>query len=479
MKLSKEFYGDNKPLEWQEKFVEIFDKHGSAIAHAEAGSGKTFAAIQAYRLQCMKEKRLLNTIIYTPLITLRNWKEEFLKFSKIKEKDIVIVTGTKAKKLKALDSGSPKIYITNYETVISKEAEAALSEMEFDFAIFDEMHYCKTHNSKRSKSILRLTESIPHKIQLTGTPLLNNAADLYMQYRIFDGGETFGKSFYTFRSMYMEDQNAHFAHLQNHFPKWVTKKSMYEVLHAKMYAKGIRVLKKDCLSLPPLVKQSLLVPMSSEQKKHYKHMKRDFITFIEDNNETKAVVATVAATKALRLMQICSGHMIDEEGGTIDLGMTPKYKACKDKLEQILQQVGSQVILWCSFKHDYVTLAKMCKELNEPYSMITGAMSSTQKFDDIELFNTAKTRIMIANRRAGGIGINLVGANYSIVWSRNFSLGEEIQSEARNYRRGSERHESITKYDLVCEDSIEQHVMESLQGKKDLSKNVIDLVKAL
>lgn len=85
--------------------------------------------------------------------------------------------------------------------------------------------------------------------------------------------------------------------------------------------------------------------------------------------------------------------------------------------------------------------------------------------------------VAICNRRAGGVGVNLVAASHSIVYSRNFSLEEELQSEARNYRSGSERHESIVKIDLAVKDSIDEEVMLALKNKEQVSTQVLDMVK--
>jgi len=137
-----------------------------------------------------------------------------------------------------------------------------------------------------------------------------------------------------------------------------------------------------------------------------------------------------------------------------------------------------KVILWCSFIHNYKQLARLCKELDIEYGMITGGQSIDEKNEDIKRFRAdPNCRVIIANRRAGGIGINLVEASYSIVFSRNFNLGDELQSEARNHRGGSEVHEKIVKIDLVGENTIDEHVLQALQCKQDLSKTIIDYLE--
>ena len=80
---------------------------------------------------------------------------------------------------------------------------------------------------------------------------------------------------------------------------------------------------------------------------------------------------------------------------------------------------------------------------------------------------------MIANQTAGGIGINLTAASYSIFYSRNFSLEADLQAEARNYRGGSEVHKKITRIDLVAADSIDSLVVEALAKKENISEQIL------
>jgi SNF2 family DNA or RNA helicase len=105
-------------------------------------------------------------------------------------------------------------------------------------------------------------------------------------------------------------------------------------------------------------------------------------------------------------------------------------------------------------------------------------MSVKEKQESMDRFQKDNDcRVMIANRKAGGIGVNLTAASYSIVYSRNFSLSDELQSEARNFRSGSEIHEKITKIDLAAKDTIDIRVLESLSNKEFTSEQIIGWFK--
>lgn len=87
------------------------------------------------------------------------------------------------------------------------------------------------------------------------------------------------------------------------------------------------------------------------------------------------------------------------------------------------------------------------------------------------------TRFMIAHPGSGGVGVNLYEASYSIYYSKNFNLEYDLQSEARNYRKGSEMHEKITRIDLVCPGTIDERITEALEGKYNMAEYLLNITK--
>ena len=459
----------------------------------DMGAGKTHSATLIIRDKCTQEKRLVRTLILSPLVTLINWAEEIEMHSYIPKHNVHVLSkgGSKGKvnaftkfamnpETMAMNRG--QIFITNYESMNSEMLHKFMMEWRPELIILDESHMVKNPKAKRSKAVIKLCDVAKNRVIMTGTPLLNNVSDIFNQFRAMDLGMTYGKNYHVFMSKYMEDENAGFKGKKQYFPKLVPRHDMFDELSTKMYTKCHRVLKKDVMKdLPPLIRTTRLVELSPEQRKHYKQMERDFITFIEEKEgagESKAVVAQLAVTKALRLQQICAGYVTTEDGEEITLDKNPRLDATRDLLQEIVKDNGHSCILWCSFKHNYGTLGKLCDSLGIAHGFINGQQNLEQKQEAMNEFNTGKTKVIIANRRAGGIGINLVAASYSIVFSRNFSLGEELQSEARNYRGGSQIHEQIVKIDLAAKDTIDEQVMEALTNKNDISKKVVDLIRS-
>jgi SNF2 family DNA or RNA helicase len=141
-------------------------------------------------------------------------------------------------------------------------------------------------------------------------------------------------------------------------------------------------------------------------------------------------------------------------------------------LEDITGQ--HKVIVWSMFHEDHEIVRGICKKLEIKFSELTGLV--TNKQEQIDAFQKDESvRVMVASQAAGGTGVNLTAASYMIYFSRGYSLEHDMQSEARAYRGGSEKHKSITRIDLVAEKTLDIAVLKALQSKKDLSKDILQL----
>lgn len=446
----------------------------------EMGAGKTATAINILRMKYNKHKTVLPTLVICPPIVIENWRREFLAHSNLKEYQVKTLIGSGGKRLDLFSHSSKssreraKVFITNYEvfSVASmKPLYDALLEWGPKCIVFDESHRCKDFKAKRTKKAIEIADRAQFKYILTGTPVLNSLMDVFTQFRIMDGGKTFGKNFFSFRGKYFYDVNMGMPR-SKHFPCWRPRRGALGEIREKIGASSMRVTKDECLDLPPLVKKTIQVPMTTQQQKLYDTMKKDFIAFIND----KACVAELAITKALRLQQIVTGFVPVEEGQGKRINMkikdNPRMQALKELLADLT--VGNKVIVWCVFKENYNDIREVCEVLKVDYVECHGSVSQADKQKAVDKFNTdKKCKVFFGHPGSAGIGLNLVSASHSIFYSRSFSLEYDLQAEARNYRGGSEIHEKITRIDLVTPGTIDELVMKALASKEQLSYDVL------
>lgn len=441
----------------------------------DPGCGKTLTTITILREKFNEQKKLIPTLVLAPVIVLKNWKDEWLKFSKVPEQRILVLSGSTKKRIEQLRGAMDKfngnfIAITNYEAVIREDFRQALLECNFACVVLDESHRIKNPSSKRTKSTILLSDRAKYKYLLTGTPILNDPMDIFSQFRALDGGKSFGSSFFKFRATYFEDKNKGMPS-QRYFPNWKPKKTSYEKFNEIIRRSSLRAVKEECLDLPPLVKKVIKVDLSPEQKKHYEEMKKYFVSMLND----EAIVAQIAITKMLRMSQITTGVLKTEENEYI-LKKTPREAALKELLEDITP--NHKVLVWAVFRGNYEIIKRVCNELKISYVEAHGSISNNAKYNAVDTFNNdEKCRVFIGHPGALGIGINLIAASYSIYYSRNHSLEQDLQSEARNYRGGSEIHKKITRIDLVAEDTIDEAILEALDKKLDNAEKILNYVK--
>lgn len=482
-------------LEGISSFAEFFDP----------GTGKTRTTIDILRHRMNAEKRVFRTLILCPPIVIKNWKDEWHKYSKIAFDKVILLTGSGRDRIaKILKYGWQdgkavgRIFVTNYEALLMNDLFEELKRWAPEAVIADESHKIKDLTAKRTKRLVELgsdewsyrknngkqekTLKRPaprHKFILTGTPVLNSPMDIFSQFLFLDGGRTFGQNFYAFRATYFRDLNAGMPKAK-YFPDWQPIPERLDDMAAKIAKVAMSAKKSECLDLPPFVVKRLGVGMTVKQAKMYQEMKNDFLTFMETaGQDPSPVVAQLAITKALRLMQITSGFARDVEGTDHPLADTPKLEALKELLEDLTPH--HKVIVWAVWRENYEQIRSLCESLGVRYVEVTGDTPAGKRFENVEAFNTDPgVRVFIGHPGSGGIGINLVASDISIFYSRTFSLEHSLQAEARNYRGGSERHTSVTRIDLVCENTIDELVQEKLGEKIEIGRAVLkDLASEL
>lgn len=430
----------------------------------DPGTGKSATIINILRQKYQKHGRILKTLILCPTVVCENWKREWKKFSKVPDDQVAVLLGSGDSRVLQVKSGKANILVTNYQALLMPSLVSALQTWGPNAIVADESHRIKTPGAKTTKAAISLASQAEYRYILTGTPILKSLMDFYSQFKFLDGGETFGKNFSYFKNNYFYDANAA-APSHVTWPDWRVRPNAVKEIQSKVFVKASYAQKSECLDLPPLVKKRIFVELSSKQKKAYKEMEKEFVTVVND----QAVFAQIALTMGLRLMQIVSGFVMSE-AGAISFEDNPRADALREILEEIAPY--HKVIVWACFKEDYATIRRVCDALGLPYVELHG--ETKDRGLSMEEFQTNDSvRVLIGNQGAGGIGVNLTAASYAIYFSRNFSLEHDIQSEARNYRGGSEVHTSITRIDLVAQDTIDEKVLDALDAKQTISDQVL------
>jgi SNF2 family DNA or RNA helicase len=437
----------------------------------EMGTGKTATAVNMARLQY--DGRVKKTLIVAPKAVLPNWKKEYLLHSELRPQDISVLNQqsnhTKHKKIQNQIAKEPNhVFVINHAGIINKDILQTLLKWGPEIVVFDESHRLKSHTTKQSKNSYQLAKCANHIYLLTGSPIINSIEDIWMQFKIFEANymeKTFGHKIGDFRAHFMTPVKF------EHFVKWVprNKKKIKEVGEF-MDPWVSKVKKEECLDLPPLTKQIRYCELKGDQKKAYKEMRDEFISYVKHpGEEDKAIVATLALTKALRLQQIISGHATTDNGEIHTFEDNSRLKVLEETLEEILAQ-GSKAVVWAHFKHDQNSIIQMLEANGIEHLVYTG-----ERKDDLTAFQQNLKNVIVGSQKSLGTGVDgLQVAPYSIYYSRSYSLEDDLQSEARTYRKGSEVHDKVTRIDIVAKDTIDEKILEALKNKQNIADLILD-----
>ena len=494
-----------KPWGFQQKIIDnvVSNRLTHRALFLDMGCGKTKITVEILRAKCIERGRQLKTLIICPLVVVNNWKRELLMHSYIKEEVIQLIDGctrkgkkplknpSKKLRLEQLQNVAAKVFVLNTDNVSNVELWNEILNLGIEFLVVDESHKFKNHLGKRTKALHKLSTKCRYKYILTGSPILQSALDLHAQFYILDP-KILGENFYSFRSQYFYDTNAHMpAHV--HFPNFVPKDDTYfkkmgfnkkqsmQNLSKIIYRHADRVMKDDVLDLPDRVYQTLEVPMHKEQARIYKDMRDDLIAFI-DNPKLESVFeglrleefaqecdlpemmrADLVIVKTLRLQQLICGIFTNTEGVVYEIPNN-RIKVLKELLEELVANPLNKIIIWSVFVPTYKTIANVCEELGIKYVMITGQQSAQEKNDAEYAFqNDAAVQAMVSNPASGGVGLNLTAANYEIDFSRGFNLEHWLQKDARAHRGGQLR--KTTSIALVTPDTIDSKIVVRLNEK--------------
>ena len=327
----------------------------------------------------------------------------------------------------------------------------------------DESTTIKTPTAKRTKNILKIGNLAKYRRILTGSPVTKSPLDLYSQCEFLDPYHLGHQSYYSFRARYanMIDRNFGGRRVQI-----VGSYRRLPELTAKLEKFSYRVLKEDCLDLPPKVFTKRIVELTDEQKKVYAQMKRMAIAELDGK-----VMSTVnVMTQLMRLHQVTCGHFKAD-----DQTVKPVKNNRITALLELLEETDGKVIIWANYREDIKNIVRSLKKAYGEASTVEyhGGVDSTLRQDNIALFQqkNGPTRYFVGNPSTGGYGITLTAANTVIYYSNSYDLEKRLQSEDRAHRIGQTG--SVTYIDLVAEKTIDDRIIKSLRNKIDIANEIM------
>ena len=326
----------------------------------------------------------------------------------------------------------------------------------------DESTTIKTPTAKRTKSIISLGKYAKYRRIMTGSPVTKNPLDLYSQCEFLDPYLLDFTSYYAFRNRYAEMKT---MHLRGRSIQVVDEFKNLEELSNTVKKFSERILKEDCLDLPPKNWIKRHITLSKEQKKAYEQMKKAAMAVLNG----KVTTTMTVLTQLMRLHQITCGHFTADDGST---QLIPNNRITE--LMNILEETEGKAIIWANYQKDMTQILNNINKEYGPGSVVDyyGLTPQEDRQDNIRKFQSApKCRFLVGTPSTGGYGITLTAANTVIYYSNGYDLEKRLQSEDRAHRIGQKK--TVTYVDLICEDTVDEKIVKALRDKINIASEVL------
>lgn len=426
-------FGDLKLLPFQTVGVKFIDQtNGKALVADEMGLGKTVQVLAWIRLH----PEVRPAIIVVPASLKTNWFRESTKW--LDDEDIYIVNS------KSFETGH-SIYIINYD-ILSKHIDNIIN-LDPKILVLDESHYIKNVKAQRTKAVIKISENIPHRILLTGTPILNRPAELFQQLNIID--PLTYNNFFKYGSRYCGAYRTQYG--------WdFSGASNKEELNEKLKSLMIRRKKDQVLTELP-AKRRTIIPLPISNSAEYRKASLGFLKYLE---EVYGKDKRAAAEKAEELVRYEELKQLSVKGK-----MSSIYNWIDDFLE-----TGEKLVI---FAHHTEIIEQIVNKYSYVAVKLTGSMNTEDRQESIDKFmNQDNIKLFVGNIRAAGVGITLTASSNVAFIELPWTPSELVQAEDRVHRIG--QRDSVNVYYLVAEETVEVDVATILTEKAEVIDKIID-----
>jgi hypothetical protein len=406
--------------------------------------------------------------------------------------------------------------ITNYDFIRSEERLEDLMEYADGqtMLVLDESSAIKNATAIQTKAVLKLRKKCARVLELNGTPIANAPLDLFSQANIMDPRILDCKSQFIFKIRY--------AIMGGWQGKQILQWKNMDDLKRRIAPYVLRRVKEECLDLPEKLPSVIITaPMTPTTWKHYKAMRDDMVTWL---NQATVSVAQQTIVKALRLTQMTSGFLggieqaikpqdVSQDArpdwlpvfGEPDPEIVPSEEVVgtvqeigREKLDTFLawyklkleNEPKAKVLVWCRFRPE---LARLIEEIKKVHpQVITGQVVGGQKPNErqyaLRLLDPRTSPndapVLVAGTPStGSMGLDFTAAHIVVYMSNDYNLKTRLQSEDRNHRPG-QRHD-VSYFDIVAvgpagQRTIDHGVLKNLLSKRDMATmTAADWVSAL
>ena len=469
--------------------LRYFEGKGAILAD-EMGLGKTLQTI-ALIWTLLKQNPIYEeqpvikkALIVCPVTLINNWRKEIRKWLGNERLGVFVADGNK--RLTDFTMGkSYSIMIIGYEKLRNVQ-EDLKKGAGIDIVIADEGHRLKTAQNKSALAIRSLNTA--KRIILSGTPIQNDLGEFFMMVDFVNPGllDTYKKFMKEF------DVPINKSRQPNATEKEIEQGEEKSEELSALTTPFILRRTADILSdyLPSKTEYVVLCRPTAAQGSVYQQvLASPMFQSALGNAESSLQLLTVLrkVCNSPKLLQAAASDEREPSALTESLLSTipakllsvgahsTKVRVLDQLLHTISTQTEEKVVIVSNFTSTLNLLANLLSSLSLPFSRLDGSTPASKRQGLVDAFNNSPASnnfAFLLSAKAGGMGINLVGASRLILFDIDWNPAIDLQAMARIHRYGQKRPCVI--YRFLMAGGLDEKIWQRQVAKLGLANSVME-----
>lgn len=419
--------------------IEWIDQVGRGLLANEPGLGKSASAIRAFDGG--------HNLVIAPSLVIEGgtWVDELEKFSDNPNSWTVapysILNARKATVGENGGKGSKPVHVLRPEY-----------RGHWDAVVVDEAHYTKGRKTSWTWAVEEIGKSADNVLEMTGTPIPNWAHEMWTLLRVIRPHEAHpGKplgSFWRWAAEWFDTSPTRFSNgnpvvgemlactpqcLER--PSWDPCSHYHSFVRANLGPKFRRMLRDDCLDLPPMTRQTVEVPLDATGRKVYRELKKDFISEVDGEE----VIAWSQGAKNVMLDKLTTSPWL--------LNKIGKPKGGKlEMLRYDLESRSRPTLVLAHYRDSVEACTQVARDVGCRTEMVHGGVSDKDKGRHIQAFKNGELDVLVGSLETLAEGLTLTVADMAIFVEMSYKPSRNEQARFRIHRIGQTRPVSIREY---------------------------------
>ena len=464
-----------------------YDGEGAILAD-EMGLGKTLQTI-ALLWTLLKQNPIYGdppvvkkALIVCPVTLINNWKREINKWL---GKDRVGVFVADSNKVRLTDFTKGRCYnvmIIGYEKL--RMVQADLQQGGIDIVIADEGHRMRTAQNKSAMAIKSLNTE--RRVILSGTPIQNDLAEFYTMVDFVNPGllskySTFKREFETpiLKSQQpgasakdLEKGEARSEELANVTGMFILRRNA-EILSEYLPPKTEYVVFCRPTKAQAAVYRAIIGSPTFNAALGSPAVSLELINVLKKVCNSPTLLLKKGEkgedTTRAELLEGVSHSLLKSPGASV------KLQVLDSLLHRIRTTTEEKVVLVSNYTSTMDVLANLMTSLSYKFLRLDGTTPTKKRQDLVDRFNRSpptNSFVFLLSAKAGGTGLNLIGASRLILFDLDWNPATDLQAMARVHRDGQKR--SCYIYRMLTQGALDEKIFQRQVSKTGLADSIVD-----